>query len=254
MDRDYIKELKEYEKQQIQERKLTNEAKEILDLSMELYEMHQKVNYFEEVLDFFKKEKLQITDEMNSKFNEIEAEKTNIENKIKENFTHVLETLTHKKILTMISFFEKRELREKFEPLINLLGDEEKKVMYKKIREEKLKNQDNKNMVFQFEKRIGYNFDFVRKELLKDLDEDLYPFLDFFSRYVNSYDEKIKSTLNWLKEDVINMNLVPVMYKRYADATIRRLKIGENLEDKEEKIKLQKNATQEFIQLLKRMN
>lgn len=131
-----------------------------------------------------------------------------------------------------------------FKYIVEIMNDEQKEKVYDVLRSETFRNDYDNNLAWRFEKELNYSLKFAKEKGIFTLTEELKPFEEFLDKYVKVYAEQIPPTIEWLKT-LADLNLNEKLIVRYADAAVRRLKIGENHEDP-----IYKEAHQDFTKIL----
>lgn len=250
-ERDYIRELDEYVNEKKEEYRLPSEAIVVLELGMQHHQLSIRREKLKEALDVLTQEKLVILSDYLAKIEEVDRLIRETVYDISCALDNMIPKLTQKKWVTFVFHLQNKSNKEKLRIITSTMTNKQKETFYEVIRSEELKNKEDVMMIESFEQQIGYSFEFAKKMFIKEVDSSLAPFEDYLRKHVKEYTPKVKATLTWLQEDVFGMKLHDSLFTRYAEATVRRLSIGEDIPNQEEKKQYKKEAVKELEELLR---
>lgn len=115
-----------------------------------------------------------------------------------------------------------------FTYIVDHFTEGQKEQVYEILHSEKAKDDYDEQLIWRFEKSIGYSLTFAKEKGLVDTsDQELTPFIEYLDKYVPVYSEKIPASLEWLKT-LAQLNLSEKLMMKYSDAAVRRLGIAES--------------------------
>lgn len=248
--KDYKKELNDYIKAKKEEMKLPENIEEILEDVFRYHLLEKRKNAIEEALHIFQQEGLSIDASSTERMAGFEKEMEQLRKSIHQHITWLLNEITPKQWFTLLALIEKNQTKEQFQHMIDCFNEPQKEEFYHLIRSIPL-TQEESTLLRHFEERLQYSYAFIRRVQQKKEDEGLRIFEDYFEKYVPVYHPKMASTLHWLKTDVFSMHLNEALLGRYAESTVRRLEIGKDIPDLEEKKEVITHAILELKELLR---
>lgn len=246
---DYTNEIRAYIEAQKEELRLPKEVHVVFDDIQAYYHTSHRSQALETVLFVLEQEALLIDASYTAKLHNIQDQLTQYRQKMNEHIDWLLTELTAKKWFSLIQLLENNQQKEQTRMFIDLFTAEQKQTFYQLIRTIEHTKEET-ILLRQFEERLTYTYAFLRRAQATPSDETLRPFEQFFETYVPVYHQKTAATLRWLKKDVFTMELTDALLERYAQSAVRRLEIGEDLEDPEKKQQHIQTAVTEFKWLL----
>ena len=248
--RDYQKELSDYMQTKKEETKLPESAQTIFEDIANYHISKKRSKALREAINTLKQEELLIDENYTRRLDELEEEVIQFIQTIEKHISSLLTELTPKQWFTLLALIEKNQTKEQLHILVESFTETHKEQFYHAIRTLP-HTQEERVLLHRFEERLAYSYAFLHSVQPKEKDEALLPFEQFFETYVPVYHQKIAATLRWLKKDVFSMHLNEALLERYAESTVRRLEIGEHIEDVNEKQQYIKTVVLELKELLR---
>lgn len=249
-------------KSEMEDNRFTEKIIEAVQLSKELLESKIKVVNFKKIITFLETEELDVPEDYRNKQSDYEVKITELEPKIPEKIAIAFEDLTQRRLLQLISYYkpsddrkdeeiselEKRLQRQTFRYIVSLFTNEQKEKVYEILHSAEIKDWHERTSAKDFEEVIGYSINFARKNILKDVPEELEPFIDFCDKYMDSYNSSIAESISWFIE-FEDANLNDKRINDRANKVLGRLGFKKG-KDKNEEEKL-KQMGEELLSFMK---
>lgn len=222
--KDIQSEIADIIRKQKEENAFKPSLEELLGEASKVIDFENKLSLLTLAVSVFKNENLEIPEATLERIEAYDFSHEEIMKEFEEKITIALSEMTQEHLFQFIDAYYSYSNVDHFAKVVKNFNDGHKKKVLE-ILEGDVKDNYDAKLKEDFLVDMKFSIELAKEKGIFEISDELEPFEEFIDKYMTTYDNTIVHSIGWL-EELSGRNLSDSLIQKYADAAVRRLKIG----------------------------